>query len=395
MAWFCLNPSCLSICSQGGAEEYLLICCSDEILSEQLNAKSMQEKSFCAGRRMEYCHTSLSGMMSRLLEPITRNAQSTSRGSEESEVSFASQEDSPVKTSLLREKEPDWKERGQGYGMKCKELLARYSPDTSSWRTPQCLLFEESTECLKEFPKWGSLQDGELWELTMQEPRMLERGSGSGRKTRHIPTPTATDAHEGYRAGRNITTEENFRGVSLKWLVEQRPDKMWPTPVASDSKGSVSEERFGCYTERQKKRRLSTLKDAVKFPTPGTTGLSNGSGNCEKANLLYETGVITKEERKSFRAGNGGQLNPRWVEWLMGWVEGWTDLKKLDKEEFERWKEKAEQGLLWVYDPATCGDVPRVTEDCSQRRQRLLALGNGQVPSCACLSETVLRGLKW
>lgn len=134
MAWFCLNPSCLSTCSQGGAEEYLLICCSDEILSEQLNVKSMQGKSFCAGRRMGYCHTSLSGMMSRLLEPITRNAQSTSKGSEESEVGFALQEDSPVKTSLLREKEQDWKERGQGYGMKCKELLARYSPDTSSRR---------------------------------------------------------------------------------------------------------------------------------------------------------------------------------------------------------------------------------------------------------------------
>ena len=25
-----------------------------------------------------------------------------------------------------------------------------------------------------------------------------------------------------------MTTEDNFRGVSLKWLVEQRPDKFWP-----------------------------------------------------------------------------------------------------------------------------------------------------------------------
>jgi len=23
----------------------------------------------------------------------------------------------------------------------------------------------------------------------------------------------------------------------------------------------------------------------------------------------------------------GGQLNPQWVEWLMGYPEGWTDLK--------------------------------------------------------------------
>jgi hypothetical protein len=27
---------------------------------------------------------------------------------------------------------------------------------------------------------------------------------------------------------------------------------------------------------------------------------------------------------------NGGQLNPMWVEWLMGWLLGWTDLKPLE-----------------------------------------------------------------
>jgi hypothetical protein len=26
-------------------------------------------------------------------------------------------------------------------------------------------------------------------------------------------------------------------------------------------------------------------------------------------------------------AKNGGQLNPEWVEWLMGWPIGWTELK--------------------------------------------------------------------
>jgi DNA (cytosine-5)-methyltransferase 1 len=26
-------------------------------------------------------------------------------------------------------------------------------------------------------------------------------------------------------------------------------------------------------------------------------------------------------------AGNGGSLNPTWVEWLMGFPTGWTDLK--------------------------------------------------------------------
>jgi len=31
---------------------------------------------------------------------------------------------------------------------------------------------------------------------------------------------------------------------------------------------------------------------------------------------------------------NGGKLNPMWVEWLMGWPLGWTDLKPLEMDKF-------------------------------------------------------------
>lgn len=174
--------------------------------------------------------------------------------------------------------------------------------------------------------------------------------------------------------------------------------RTWPTPVRSDSNGGISEKRFGEYTEDRKRKRLSVLKDAVlhTFPTPGTTGLSNGSGNCEKANELYEAGVITDEERKSFRAGNGGQLNPDWVEWLMGWPPKWTSLEPMEKEDFDKWEEKAMMGTLWTDDPADLlstdrAYIPRVTNVKAYRRERLETLGNGQVPSCVCLAESILR----
>jgi hypothetical protein len=38
----------------------------------------------------------------------------------------------------------------------------------------------------------------------------------------------------------------------------------------------------------------------------------------------------TIEEARSMGAENGGKLNPDWVEWLMGWPLGWTDLKPLE-----------------------------------------------------------------
>ena len=40
--------------------------------------------------------------------------------------------------------------------------------------------------------------------------------------------------------GRKATTEDNYRGVSLSFLVEKRPDKFWPTPRAQEP-GSTSE----------------------------------------------------------------------------------------------------------------------------------------------------------
>jgi len=36
----------------------------------------------------------------------------------------------------------------------------------------------------------------------------------------------------------------------------------------------------------------------------------------------------------------GGKLNPTWVEWLMGWPLGWTDLKPLAMDKFQQWLEQ-------------------------------------------------------
>jgi hypothetical protein len=33
----------------------------------------------------------------------------------------------------------------------------------------------------------------------------------------------------------------------------------------------------------------------------------------------------------------GGQLNPTWVEWLMGWPLGWTDCAALATDKFRQW----------------------------------------------------------
>ena len=71
------------------------------------------------------------------------------------------------------------------------------------------------------------------------------------------------------------------------------------------------------------------LANAVKlYSTPSTgAGLCGGTGNYQQLKALEESGEITPEERRSMAAGNEGQLNPEWVEALMGFPPGWTELE--------------------------------------------------------------------
>ena len=71
------------------------------------------------------------------------------------------------------------------------------------------------------------------------------------------------------------------------------------------------------------------------WPTPRTKGMCGGSGSWE---LLKKNTTI--EEARQMGAGNGGQLNPMWVEWLMGWPLGWTDLKPLEMDKYHKWLEQ-------------------------------------------------------
>ena len=177
MAWFVLNYQHCTFLPEGGAES-LQIDCSDATLSEQLRLKSTREKYSSQDRRMEYSHCSLSGMMSRLLEPIIRTREAISKDSGALRTISVLQEASPVRISQSQEREQDWKARVQAYGVRCGELLAKWDRNTSSWRTPQCLLFEDSTECLETLPNWGMTHDGELSELTMQVLHTTESDSG-------------------------------------------------------------------------------------------------------------------------------------------------------------------------------------------------------------------------
>jgi hypothetical protein len=50
-------------------------------------------------------------------------------------------------------------------------------------------------------------------------------------------------------------------------------------------------------------------------------------------------GAQAQQERnmRPLNAVIGGSLNPEWVEWLMGWPGGWTDLAASVTDKFRLW----------------------------------------------------------
>lgn len=107
--------------------------------------------------------------------------------------------------------------------------------------------------------------------------------------------------------------------------------RMIPTPAARDYKGSNSMEHLMRENKRKNGNHQEQLANFVKlYPTATTgAGLCGGTGNFQQLKALAEIGQITEEERRQMSQGNGGQLNPTWVEWLMGYPTGWTDLNAL------------------------------------------------------------------
>ena len=96
-------------------------------------------------------------------------------------------EASRARTSALPEKELGSTESGPLCGDTWRGWLAKYDPNTYSWKTAQCSLLAGSEESLETFPRWGMTRNGLLWERPTLAPIMSASGSGS-----LLATPTCT-----------------------------------------------------------------------------------------------------------------------------------------------------------------------------------------------------------
>tara|TARA_R100000234_G_scaffold116259_1_gene93106 strand:- start:361 stop:1377 length:1017 start_codon:yes stop_codon:yes gene_type:complete len=123
----------------------------------------------------------------------------------------------------------------------------------------------------------------------------------------------------------------------------QTKKQMWPTPDANMGARGTQENwtkirpsgQLAQYTLNQ------AVRDSVKmWPTPTATEARQGYQDRTRGKKGTQKSLSTEViDNLGGRQKTGGQLNPTWVEWLMGWPLGWTDLKELEMDKFQKWLE--------------------------------------------------------
>ena len=71
--------------------------------------------------------------------------------------------------------------------------------------------------------------------------------------------------------------------------------------------------------------------------TPSANEDAAGTPNGKMQKMLGNDPRIRGTTKTEWDAGT---LNPTWVEWLMGWPIGWTDLKPLETARFQSWRQQ-------------------------------------------------------
>ncbi len=298
--------------------------------------------------------------------------------------------DSPANQSASPEPEKR-KTTLDGSGPNSSESFAWYDPDTSSWKTSQGSLLPEWATYSETWPRSGMTVNGKAYRLPLLVPLIYGGGSsslltiphglGGGGKTdlkrEYLIWPTPLTRNRSSRKA--LVESDQWSGApTLEQAVELRAGilpkeyldeselrgsarTLWPTPTAQEAGGSDEwletletvdgeplEPNQRWYDPETGKHVQQGLSRAVRlWPTPNTrdrgTDAPNRTGgpslgvaarwSTPQARDWKDTGDPKKlarqgeEHQRTLGRDVGGALNPMWVEWLMGFPEGWTDLE--------------------------------------------------------------------
>ena len=140
--------------------------------------------------------------------------------------------------------------------------------------------------------------------------RLSELGTGDRECSSSAPQmwPTPTEGQCGMTAVTSGRPPEKSTHLGAQVLIRSG---LWPTPRANEYKDTLQ----SVPPSRQKDPGKCNLTQRVAmerlFTTPCAADAQGSHG---------------ENNHRSLRTDVAGQLNPTWVEWLMGFPQGWTDL---------------------------------------------------------------------
>jgi hypothetical protein len=203
----------------------------------------------------------------------------------DSQPSMFSVEDFPVSPTPLLANVADLRTRATS-GPSSPDSFASLGPDGSWRKTCQGysqMTLDGSLEAFSEtWPRAGMTQSGRAFLLPTWERRIdaIEYGSSL---TQTWATPSSRDWKDSPGMAQTGTNPDGSPRQRVDQLARQVYARQWPTPTAITNSGGAALCKRGGSGARQKLR-----------------------------------GMVTPAELN-------GQLNPTWVEWLMGYPLGWTD----------------------------------------------------------------------
>ena len=190
-----------------------------------------------------------------------------------------------------------------GSGRTLPDSFATYDQRGCCWRTFQGSLLEGWETFSGTWPHAGMTRSGIAFRRPPSAPLTAETASGL------LPTPEASNT----KAVALRTNGRPPRNFLLREIVmDPSPRDLWPTPTArlgDEQRGLPSPE----LAERRYRQGRRNLDDAIAmWPTPTAHPRTHSPRQVDHGRQLANE--------------VGGQLNPTWVEWLMGFPLGWTDL---------------------------------------------------------------------
>ena len=229
------------------------------------------------------------------------------------------------------------------YGSSTPDSLASFDRATSSWRTSQLSLDGDSTAFSETLPRSGTMRNGTLYRLPPLVRLIAGIGSGS-----LLPTPCESNADRG--GGGESRGPGGGRGGSGGAMLPPPPAasatnrqtryaqggmpltmaaQLLPTPTAGDATGSGSRNTPTSKAHPGVSLTDWALGDGGKgrrmLPTPRAAEWK-GVGPIGSKSHLHRLSRGYLDATMQERSGATGRLNPRFVEWMMGFPPGWTEV---------------------------------------------------------------------